>query len=93
MFALLQTFIFIALSGLALAIPAPTKTTLLDKRTITGVTAADCDGFTFTAAKLLPPPLPPPLVLPAERPLAPTRTLTSSTIAKVNPLSVSKNFH
>ncbi|KAG8751499.1 hypothetical protein FRC11_009317 [Ceratobasidium sp. 423] len=52
MYALLQTVVVVALSGLALAIPAPTKTTPLDKRTITGVTAADCDGFTFTSAQV-----------------------------------------
>jgi hypothetical protein len=44
MFALVQTFVVVALSGLALAIPAPTKTTPFEKRAISGVTAADCDG-------------------------------------------------
>ncbi|QRV93470.1 guanyl-specific ribonuclease F1 [Ceratobasidium sp. AG-Ba] len=52
MFTLLRTVVFVALSGLALAIPAPTKTIPLDKRAISGVTAADCDGFTFTAAQV-----------------------------------------
>jgi hypothetical protein len=36
--------VVVALSGLALAIPTPTKTTPLDKRAISGVTAANCDG-------------------------------------------------
>ncbi|CAE7088736.1 unnamed protein product [Rhizoctonia solani] len=52
MYALLQVIVVAALSGLALAIPAPTKTTPLEKRAISGVTAADCDGFTFTAAQV-----------------------------------------
>jgi hypothetical protein len=49
----LQTVVVVALSGLALAIPAPTKTiplnSVLDKRTISGVTAADCDGRKLSA--------------------------------------------
>ncbi|CAE6475560.1 unnamed protein product [Rhizoctonia solani] len=51
MYALIQILV-VALSGIVLAIPAPTKTTPLDKRTISGVTAADCDGFTFTSAQV-----------------------------------------
>lgn len=44
MLAVLQTIVVVALSGLTLAIPAPTKTTPFEKRAISGVTAADCDG-------------------------------------------------
>ncbi|CAE6444604.1 hypothetical protein ACGC1H_005819 [Rhizoctonia solani] len=52
MYAILKTAVVAVLSGLALAIPAPSKTTPLDKRTISGVTAADCDGFTFTSSQV-----------------------------------------
>ncbi|KAG8737050.1 hypothetical protein FRC10_008646 [Ceratobasidium sp. 414] len=45
----IKAILLVALSGLALAIPAPTKTTPLEKRIISGVTGADCDGSTFTA--------------------------------------------
>ncbi|CAE6401796.1 unnamed protein product [Rhizoctonia solani] len=52
MYSFLQAVVVVALSGLALAIPAPTKTAPFDKRTISGVTAADCDGFTFTSSQV-----------------------------------------
>ncbi|KAG8737047.1 hypothetical protein FRC10_008643 [Ceratobasidium sp. 414] len=52
MFALIQTVAVIALSGLALAVPTPTKIIPFDKRTISGVTGADCDGFTFTPSQV-----------------------------------------
>ncbi|KAG9121322.1 hypothetical protein FRC07_002749 [Ceratobasidium sp. 392] len=52
MLALIQTVVIVAFSGLVLAIPAPTKTIPFEKRTISGVTAADCDGFTFTSAQV-----------------------------------------
>ncbi|KAG8705560.1 hypothetical protein FRC08_001610 [Ceratobasidium sp. 394] len=49
MVALIKAILLVVLSGLALAIPAPTKTSPAEKRTISGVTGADCGGFTFTA--------------------------------------------
>ncbi|KAG9120936.1 hypothetical protein FRC07_003325 [Ceratobasidium sp. 392] len=52
MLALIQTVVIVAFSGLVLAIPAPTKTIPFEKRTISGVTGANCDGFTFTSAQV-----------------------------------------
>ncbi|CAE6489437.1 unnamed protein product [Rhizoctonia solani] len=52
MFALLQIFAVFALSALARAIPTPTKTSNLFKRTISGAVAANCGEATFTVSEV-----------------------------------------
>ncbi|CUA72991.1 hypothetical protein RSOLAG22IIIB_05123 [Rhizoctonia solani] len=48
MVALLQTYVVLALSAFAMAIPTPTKTSVLFKRTITGAQSASCGNNEFT---------------------------------------------
>ncbi|EUC58534.1 guanyl-specific ribonuclease F1 [Rhizoctonia solani AG-3 Rhs1AP] len=52
MVALLQTFLVLGLSALALAVPTPIETPDLFKRTISGVQAADCGKTQFTASQV-----------------------------------------
>ncbi|KAG8749158.1 hypothetical protein FRC12_013542 [Ceratobasidium sp. 428] len=44
----IQSLFVIALAGLALAVPTPFKTSLIEKRTISGLTTATCSEISFT---------------------------------------------
>ncbi|KAG8685018.1 hypothetical protein FRC12_007986 [Ceratobasidium sp. 428] len=44
----IRSLFVIALAGLALAVPTPLKTSLIEKRTISGLTAATCSKISFT---------------------------------------------
>ncbi|KAG8717492.1 hypothetical protein FRC09_014183 [Ceratobasidium sp. 395] len=48
----IRSLFVIALAGLALAVPTPLKTNLIEKRTISGLTAATCSKISFTSDQI-----------------------------------------